>query len=167
MESLFGGSAVGQRFRSLVLLLVLAGVVILVGFSISPWGRETPEIEPPSAIPGVRGRVRVEVLNAGGVPGVALDATRALRDQGFDVVLFGNAGTYSDDVSVVLDRVGQIETARLVAEALGVSQFRSEPDSTLFVDVTVRLGPEWTGPRSMVEGTEESAEPESRTSSGS
>ena len=157
----------GQRFRSLVLLLVLSGVAILVGFSISLWSRKTPEIEPPSAIPGVRGRVRVEVLNAGGVPGVALDATRALRDQGFDVVLFGNAGTYSNDVSVVLDRVGQLETARLVAEALGVSQFRSEPDSTLFVDVTVRLGPEWTDPRSKVEGTEESAEPESKTSSGS
>jgi hypothetical protein len=133
---------------SFVIILVLSGVGLLLGLSLTRWGRETPEMGPPSSIPGARGRVRVEVLNGGGVAGAAWDATRVLRDRGFDVVLFGNAGTFSDDSSVVMDRVGKLETARLVADALGILQLRSEPDSTLFVDVTVRLGPEWTGPQS-------------------
>jgi hypothetical protein len=91
------------------------------------------------------GRVRVEVLNGGGLEGVAWDATRSLRDRGFDVVYYGNAETYSDDPSVVMDRVGDLETARSVAEALGILQVVSDPDSTRLVDVTVRLGPDWTG----------------------
>jgi len=114
---------------SFALILVLVGVGILFGLFLTRWGRETPEMGPPWSIPGAQGRVRVEVLNGSGVAGVAWDATRVLRDKGFDVVLFGNAGSYSDDSSVVI-------------------QLRSEPDSTLFVDVTVRLGPDWTGPPS-------------------
>lgn len=98
---------------------------------------------PPSALPGETGRVRVQVLNGGGVPGVARDATRALRDRGFDVVLFGNAENFSQDSSVVIDRVGQLDNARSVADALGIREVRTEPDSALLVDVTVRLGPDW------------------------
>ncbi len=150
-----GGPHSGRA--SFVLILVLSGVGILLGFSLTQWGRETPEVGPPSSIPGDRGRVRVEVLNGGGVAGAAWDATQALRDRGFDVVLYGNAGTYSDDPSVVMDRVGELETARSVADALGIPQLRSEPDSTLFVDVTVRLGPDWTGLQPMAEDDRESA----------
>jgi len=136
---------------------VLSGVGILLGSSLFNRGGETPGAEQQQAIRGVQGRVRVEVLNGSGVSGVAWDATRTLRDAGFDVVGFGNAGTYSDDPSVVMDRVGEMETARLVALSLGIAQVRSEPDSTLFVDVTVRLGPDWTGPPSMVEDDNEAS----------
>jgi len=91
--------------------------------------------------------VRVEVLNGGGLPGVAREATAALRDRGFDVVYFGNAGTFTQDSSVVMDRVGRLDAARTAADALGIREVRSLPDSNLYVDVTVRLGPEWTLPR--------------------
>jgi hypothetical protein len=100
--------------------------------------------------------VKVEVLNGGGVAGAAWEATRTLRDRGFDVVSYGNAGTYSDDLSVVMDRVGDLESANLVAGALGIPLTRSERDSTLLVDVTVRLGPDWTGPQPT---TKDEAEP--------
>ncbi len=132
-----------QRVRALVLLLVLAGVGVFLVSSLAQWWGWTPEPAPPSALPGVEGRVRVEVLNGGGLPGVAREATRTLRDRGFDVVFFGNAGTFSGDSSVVMDRVGRLETARSVADALGIRSIRSEPDSSLLVDVTVRLGPDW------------------------
>ena len=147
----------GQRLRLLVLISVLLGLGILLGPTLSFWGDELPETLRQSSVQGIPGRVRVEVLNGSGVAGIAWDATRVLRDAGFDVVLFGNAGTYSDDPSVVMDRVGEVETARLVAEALGIPQVLSQPDSTLFVDVTVRLGPDWTGPRSASEKREEAA----------
>jgi hypothetical protein len=89
------------------------------------------------------GRVRVEVLNAGGVPGQARAATDVLRDVGFDVVQFGNADTFDRDSSRVLDRVGRPELARAVARALGVREVAIEPDPNLFVDVTVLLGRDW------------------------
>jgi len=91
-------------------------------------------------------RVRVEVLNAGGITGLARDATEYLRDSGFDVVDFGNARDFDADSSVVLDRVGQGEIARAVADVLGIDNVRSQPDSNLYVDVSVLLGSEWQHP---------------------
>jgi hypothetical protein len=133
----------GRRLGILIALLALSGGGVLIGTALSGRGSDEgsgSEPEPAFRLPG---RVRVEVLNGGGVEGVAWHATTTLRDRGFDVVYYGNAGTYSDDPSVVIDRVGDTATAALVAEALGVSQVTSEPDTTLYVDVTVRLGPDW------------------------
>lgn len=92
-------------------------------------------------------RVRVEVLNAGGVSGQARAATLRLRDIGFDVVHFGNADAFDREASAVVDRVGRPDLARAVADALGVQEVVSEPDPDLFVDVTVRLGRDWRGDR--------------------
>ena len=69
-----------------------------------------------------------------------------LRDHGFDVVFFGNAGSFGRDSSVVLDRVGAMEAARGVADALGIRNVRSEPDSNLYLDVSVVLGADWKPP---------------------
>jgi hypothetical protein len=90
-------------------------------------------------------RVRVEVLNAGGVPGMAAAATEELRQAGFDVVHFGNAGAFdADRPSAVIDRVGRTDFARAVAASLGIDNVLSEPDPNLFVDVTVVVGGAWT-----------------------
>jgi hypothetical protein len=91
-------------------------------------------------------RVRVEVLNAGGVSGVARAATVRLRGVGYDVVHFGNARSFDRDSSVVVDRVGRSDLAEAVAKALGIGNVLSEPDPNLFVDVTVLLGRTWSGP---------------------
>jgi hypothetical protein len=90
--------------------------------------------------------VRVEVLNGGGQVGVARAATERLRDAGFDVVFFGNAGSFDQDSSLVLDRVGRPEWARAVAEALGIHNLRSEPNPNLYLDVSVVLGGDWVAP---------------------
>jgi hypothetical protein len=92
---------------------------------------------------GPRDRVRVEVLNAGGRPNLARSATDELRAVGFDVVYFGNADSFDQATSVVLDRLGSVDRARAVADALGIRNVRSEPDTNLFVDVSVVLGSEW------------------------
>jgi hypothetical protein len=89
-------------------------------------------------------RVRVEVLNAGGVAGMAASATDRLREAGFDVVHFGNAGSFdAGRPSAVIDRVGRADFARAVAASLGIDNVLSEPDPNLFLDVTVVVGGGW------------------------
>lgn len=147
----------GKRIRVLIVLTAVVGVGLLIGNGLPGGGKTPSEEEAPPPAYDLPDRVRVEVLNAGGVSGVAWDATVALRDRGFDVVSYGNAGTISTDSSVVLDRVGDMATARLVAEALGIHRVDSAPDSTLYLDVTVRLGPEWAADLPVAPG-----EPEAR-----
>lgn len=144
-----------KRFRVLILFLVFGGIGILLGSALAQWWQKVPEATASSREPLVSERVRVQVLNGGGLSGVAWDATQHLRDEGFDVVSYGNARTFSDDSSVVMDRVGHLGNARLVADVLGIEAILSVPDSTLFVDVSVFLGPEWTRPSMPEEPQEE------------
>lgn len=90
-------------------------------------------------------RIKVQVLNAAGRSGLAAKATRYLRDRGFDVVEIGNSAV-QHDTTLVLERSGRMDWARLVARAFGVGSVDSRPDSSRFVDVTVLLGADWTPP---------------------
>lgn len=130
----------------MILIVVLLGAGILLGSALSQWW-QSPAPGPESTVPPFsEGRLRVEVLNGGGEAGVARGATALLRDLGLDVVYYGNAENFTRDSSVVLDRAGLLEASRRVADALGIREVRSEPDPNLYVDLTVRLGPEWKHP---------------------
>lgn len=135
-----------KRLSILLALALVAVAAFLVSFVAGirlPGGAE-PDASPFDGIPTVGGaRTRVEVLNAAGRAGLARMATRRLRESGFDVVYFGNAGEFGRDSSVVIDRVGDVEAAVMVAAALGIQTVRSEPDSSLLLEVTVRLGKDW------------------------
>jgi hypothetical protein len=87
-------------------------------------------------------RVRVQVLNGSNIPGLAGRATDALREAGFDVVSIGNART-SVTTSLVLDRVGSRAIADSVAGALGIARIETRRDTSLYLEVTVILGPDW------------------------
>lgn len=135
------------RLRGAVVVLVVLAVGTLIGSALAQH-RNDPEAagEGVGSVAGgsrERGRIRVEVLNAGGVGGAARSATDRLRDAGFDVVYFGNADEFGRDTSVVLDRVGELAPARGVADALGIRSVRSVPDSNLYLDVSVWLGTDW------------------------
>jgi hypothetical protein len=137
----------GARIRSVAVLVAVLVTGAVLGTWFAQWlrapGPGTPMVSVP--IPSVFGeRVRVEVLNGGGRPGMARAATGALRDAGFDVVDVGNWGSFDEPGSFVLDRVGRLETARQAADALGITDVRSEPDANLYVDLTVVLGQDWT-----------------------
>lgn len=136
-----------QRVRGLFVVSIILVAGAFVGSAISQW-RPLPEADPDPArqqdpVSRPEGRVRVEVLNAGGAEGMARLATEELRANGFDVVFFGNADRFDQDSTVVIDRVGNLPTARAVADVLGGPIVISEPDSNLFLDVTVRLGASW------------------------
>jgi hypothetical protein len=144
----------GSRLQTVGLLLTLLVVAALIG-SVA-WGaleyfkrgRGTSPEEPsrpgasaPATPPA--GRVRVEVLNASGRPGLAAEVRRVLRDGGFDVVLIGNAPGFAPDTSLVLDRAGRMDAARQVADALGIRRVYARPDPNLYLDATVVLGRDW------------------------
>ena len=90
-------------------------------------------------------RVRVEIINATRTSGLARRVTRLLRDRGFDVVKYTTSGTLQDS-TVVLDRSGNPEWARLVGLALGGTRVEARPDTSRYVDVTVVLGATWRPP---------------------
>ncbi len=85
--------------------------------------------------------IQVNVLNACGETGLAAKVMEFLRLRGFDVVEIGNYPK-KEEKSFVLDRLGDIRSARKVAYAIGVpdSLVVSAIDSTLFVRSTVVIG---------------------------
>ena len=92
----------------------------------------------PAPVPAARARIRVEVLNAAGVPGLADRATDHLRARGFDVVGYGNGAPARE--TAVLDRVSSPALAREVAGVLGGAPVATSPAPDGLVDVTVVLG---------------------------
>jgi hypothetical protein len=137
-----------RRLRLAALAVTMLGVLVLLGSMLL--GLRARSVETPFGSGGEEEgaperRIRVEVLNAAGIPRLAQRGTDRLRDQGFDVVYFGNARGFHADTSLVLDRVGDPEAAQEVARALGVGRVRSLPDSSLYLEVTVVLGRDWEG----------------------
>jgi len=131
-------------------LLALGGLVVAIGLVVaSDHGLDVARAANQPSV-WTAGRVRVEVLNGGGVSGMAGAATEVLRTSGFDVVHFGNAADFDPErPSVVIDRVGRTDLAQAVAAALGIDNVQSEPDPNLYVDVTVVIGQAWVSePRS-------------------
>ncbi|HEX6911570.1 MAG TPA: LytR C-terminal domain-containing protein [Longimicrobium sp.] len=148
-------SGAGKRLQTIGLFALLLVVAVLVGsLAAGLVGRRRGSDGPVTADPGRASapksgaprpteRVRVEVLNASGVPGLARKATDVLRDGGYDVVSFGNGPDFAPDSSLVLDRVGRMELARSVADAVQIPRVYARPDSNVYVDVTVVLGRDW------------------------
>jgi len=131
-----------------VLVGISLFIVLIAGTILLRLPEESAPLDEVTAVnqPVVDGRVTVEVLNAGGVSGVAREATAALRSAGFDVVSFGNASSFDQVESVVVDRIGDPNPALSVASVLGIRNVRSEPDSNLYLDISVLLGSQWLLP---------------------
>lgn len=132
----------GGLVITLLLVLVMIGSLV-AGLGIGGGEDQTPITGPDAEEPVAR--VRVEVLNAAGIPGIARAATDRLRAAGFDVVYYGNATGFAPDTSRVISRAGDEEMAENVADAAGIDLVHALPDSTRYVDVSVILGTDWEG----------------------
>ena len=127
----------------LALLMVAVGVVFALRDppTRAPQAvRQRVDAEAPAGI-----RIRVEVLNATRVRGLARRATMHLRDRGFDVVNVGTSREVRDSI-IVLDRSGHPDWAALVARALGGARVEQALDSSRYLDVTVLIGATWRPP---------------------
>lgn len=136
-----------NRLGLLGLVGTALAVLVLVGSMIGGLmpeggGGQAADVE---RLPPQAERVRVEVLNAAGITGLARAATERIRSAGYDVVYFGNASSFGRDTSVVLDRSGRPDAARAVAAAVDVPLVLERPDTSLYLDVTVIIGRDWSG----------------------
>jgi hypothetical protein len=140
-----------RRVAALAALVLLAAAAIAVARTGRTFGRSlgkgvqrlasgTVDARAPEGV-----RIKVEVLNATKIPGLARRATMHLRDRGFDVVETGTVRE-SRDSTLVLDRSSHAEWARLVARAMGGAASVARPDSSHYVDVTVLVGASWRPP---------------------
>ncbi len=151
----------GQRLGGLIVVVVVLAAGIFIGSAVSQWKplpqQEQAAPQPRTFTAAGLGRVRVEVLNAGGREDMARLATDYLRDRGFDVVSYANAEDFGQDSTIVLDRAGRPQAAEAVARALGTDRVESRPDANLYLDVTVLLGSGWTPDVPVDEGEDEEA----------
>jgi hypothetical protein len=129
----------------------LAGAACILGIGVAYWrfgspghARSAPVAEVRPVAPAGT-RIKVEVVNTTAKRGLARRATFALRDAGFDVVRFVTDTARRDD-TLILDRSGHPDWARLVAKALGTGRVESRPDSSRYLDITVLLGADWRAP---------------------
>ncbi|MGF1671109.1 MAG: LytR C-terminal domain-containing protein [Balneolaceae bacterium] len=90
--------------------------------------------------------IQIEVLNGCGIPGLATKYTSSLRRFGFDVVETGNFDNFDLENTLIISRTGNLENARRVARALGVSedQIITERSPDFYLDVTIVLGSDYT-----------------------
>ena len=76
----------------IIIRIVNVSVLLFIGLAVVTILTQLPEESTPSVEPTAINqavldrRIRVEVLNAGGVSGMAREATDVLRSVGFDVV---------------------------------------------------------------------------------
>ena len=141
--------------RPRLLALVVIALLVLAGGGYAAWRqRGAPRMAAPGmaasaedslAMAPAGVRVRVEVLNASDVRGLARRATMRLRDLGYDVVSSGNAGERREG-TLVLVRRGDAAIGERIARGMGGATVESRPDSSRYVDVSVLVGGSWRPP---------------------
>ena len=91
-------------------------------------------------------KIQVEVLNGCGVSGIADKLTDYLRKNSFDVVNIGNYRSFEIQNSIVIDRVGKLINAQVIAESLGLdkSNIIQQINKEYLLDVTIILGKDYS-----------------------
>jgi polyisoprenyl-teichoic acid--peptidoglycan teichoic acid transferase len=99
---------------------------------ISVW-LENPQAQVPKS------QIQVEVLNGSGITGVANDLAQKLRNEGYNVILVGNADHHNYDISQVISRVEDMDAAKDIAILVVNAQLLKEevPDNDAHVTVII------------------------------
>ncbi|WP_263793073.1 LytR C-terminal domain-containing protein [Salinibacter sp.] len=137
-NGLLNAALVAAGLGAAVLLYAFASRTVFTGPS--------PKRPPSDTSRLVSRIIQVEVRNGAGVDRLAERTTQYLRDRGFDVVDVGNHSSFDQAHSVVIDRAGNPEAARNVAEALGIpfSRVRQNIKPEYYLDASVILGRDYS-----------------------
>lgn len=126
-----------------VLTAVVVVMVIVVGYlSYAFIARSSQQHQELTASSKIQKVIQLDLLNGCGEKGIAAKMTTYLRKNGFDVVEMKNYKTSNIPQTLVIDRVGDLNSARQVAAALGVSEKNviQQLNPDYFVDVSVVIG---------------------------
>lgn len=128
-----------------VLIILLLVVVGALGFALVQRHVLRPPVEPTRPGGAAASVIQLDVLNGCGIPKAASAVTAYLRARGFDVVEMRNYKTFDLKESLVIDRTGNLETARKVAYALGVGDRNivQQINQDYYVDVSVVIGKDY------------------------
>ena len=133
-------------------LLNLALVVLGLAVIVLLYALVTRQVQPNPAplreeqpVQPVGDIIQVEVRNGCGVSGVAATTTQHLRRHGFDVVETGDYGSFDQERSLVIDRVGNLGAAKRVAAAMGIpeEQVQQEIRPDYYLDASVIIGKDY------------------------
>ncbi len=136
-----------MKLRTIAFVLTLVAVAGLLTSAI--WGMvgagepADAEEERITMADPPRERIRVEVLNAAGITGLARQVTQELRAAGFDVVTYGNAGALARDSTTIFDRSGNDAAVEALSAAIDISRIEEAIDTTLYLEATLVLGGDW------------------------
>jgi LytR cell envelope-related transcriptional attenuator len=131
--------------RRAVVALVAALVVAVVVAACLPDKPSPTRATVDGAIAPAGDHIRIEVLNASKVHGLARRATQYLRDAGYDVVSAGTTTPVRDSV-LIIDRTQHPSWAGRIAREFDGARVESHPDSSRYVDITVLIGATWRPP---------------------
>ena len=104
-----------------------------------------PSEEQEPLIQPVPQKTQVEVLNGCGAAGVAKQTTDYLRTEDIDVVSMGNYKNYSVPNSMVIDRMGERQTAEKIAKIMGIAndQIKTEIDESKQLAASIVIGKDY------------------------
>ena len=133
--------------RLWIFLVLLGTVVVMILSLLFRFVFSHPVV---AEIPEGKGRtasekyLQINILNGAGEKKIASKAMDYFRNRGFDVVEINNYETPVEK-SFVIDRVGDMNSAKQVSFALGVpdSLIQSDIDSSLYLRSSVVLGKDY------------------------
>jgi hypothetical protein len=84
-------------------------------------------------------RIRLDIWNASGRPGLAEEVTWMLRRKGYDVIDYGNFSTRQKK-SLIKDLTGDLRSAQTISDILSCGEVITRYDEKRLVDISVILG---------------------------
>ena len=128
-----------ETFIILLVVIATVGTLYTIFFHLKHSKPEPSTVQTSVKNPEFK-KVRVEVINASGIPDLARKVTLYLRDRGFDVVYYGNYRGKPVERSVIVDRVSrEMKNAILVQQVtdIPITDFEKDPDKLLEVSLVL------------------------------
>lgn len=126
-------------------IIILAVVVIFLSYRLLDKLHVFGTIDKPNEIVEGEKTIQVEILNGCGVDGIADKFTENLRKKNFDVVHTGNYRTFDIDESIVIERAGNMNNAKIFADVVGVDEMNiiEQINKDYFLDITLIVGKDY------------------------
>jgi hypothetical protein len=131
-----------------IIIVALGGIVVFFSYSFinNTFFHKAVDPQDGKETSLAHGKViQLDILNGCGVQGTAQRFTDYLRKRGFDVVQATNNRSFDVEYTHVLDRAGDRDIAKKVAEALGVdtSKILVDVNHEYFLNVSVVIGKDY------------------------